>query len=136
MNFFQQCILRKCKWNHTHGIFKDGVWISKPSLVKEIFYTNIKDFLSDYGRTPLLTFGDITIPHISDDQKFFLKRAFSMEEIELEIQVTDPWKSPGPDGLNVRFIKSSWKWIKFDVLKMFDGSHKGSWSHKVLPPLL
>lgn len=44
-----------------------------------------------------------------------------MEEIKEAVDSCDGMKSPGPDGFNFRFVKSSWEIIKDDIRDMVNG---------------
>lgn len=49
--------------------------------------------------------------------------SFSEEEIRKAVWDCDSEKSPGPDGLNFKFIKQFWQILKPDVLRFIDEFH-------------
>ena len=49
--------------------------------------------------------------------------SFSEEEIRTAVWDCDSEKSPGPDGLNFKFIKQFWQIMKLDVLRFIDEFH-------------
>lgn len=49
-----------------------------------------------------------------------IDREFSSEEIWLALSESSPLKSPGPDGLNIAWIKKLWPFISAEVKEFFD----------------
>jgi hypothetical protein len=55
-----------------------------------------------------------------------LMRPFSMEELKTMVWDCDSYKCPGPDGVNLGFIKDFWEDMKVELLcYVFDFHHNG-----------
>jgi len=65
----------------------------------------------------------IKLKGISLQQNEVLVRAFHEEEIKAVVWECGIDKSPGPDGLNFKFIKHFWETLKPDFLRFFDEFH-------------
>ncbi|KAK2654077.1 hypothetical protein Ddye_013933 [Dipteronia dyeriana] len=59
-----------------------------------------------------------------DENLFKLEEEFSYEEVWEAISSCDGNKAPGPDGLNLNFIKSNWDIIREDFLAFLKEFHK------------
>lgn len=64
-----------------------------------------KLFTEDFKRRP--TMSNLDFKKISSLQASNLIAPFTHEEIDLAVNSCNPSKSPGPDGFNFKFIKSS-----------------------------
>jgi hypothetical protein len=53
-----------------------------------------------------------------------LIKPFSEFEVKAAVWECDSYKSPGPDGVNFRFIKESWEDIKGDVMRFISDFHQ------------
>lgn len=77
------------------------------------------------GKHPLFVLGNINLPSINETESLQLEEEFSLEEIEFALKDSDPNKAPGPDGLNMGFLKTIWKLIRGDVLTLFEDFYNG-----------
>lgn len=64
----------------------------------------------------------------------------TMEEIERQLNMSKPWKTPGEDGLPIAVWKQIWPVIKDGVLALFrasfdEGILPSQWSHAKIIPL-
>lgn len=57
------------------------------------------------------------LKRLSEDDKEWLQRPFSMEELEVVIKFFKGDKALGPDGFNLYFIQKCWNIVKNDVWK-------------------
>ena len=105
--------------NSLNGVWIDGSWIEEPAKVKE---TVILFFLqrfqeSDQDRPRL---DGICFQTIGHQENHKLVGRFQEEEVKDAVWDCGSEKSPGPDGINFKFIKSFWNVIKPDVLRFLD----------------
>ncbi|XP_071730763.1 uncharacterized protein [Rutidosis leptorrhynchoides] len=99
------------------GILSNGVWVTQPSSVKEIFY----DFFVNKFKSSdciAITSPSRYIRKLSTTQAGTLIEAFSPEEIKKAIWSCSSDKSPGPDGFSFKFCKHFWSLISNDVIDM------------------
>ncbi|XP_057249213.1 uncharacterized protein LOC130590681 [Beta vulgaris subsp. vulgaris] len=75
------------------------------------YFTNL--FKEESFQRPI--FQGLDFMKLSDQQAADLIEPISNQEIDNAVASCNPSKSPGPDGFNFRFIKSSWEIIKEDV---------------------
>ncbi|XP_057809058.1 uncharacterized protein LOC131023530 [Salvia miltiorrhiza] len=67
---------------------------------------------------------DFTARSLSAEDKRRLIRPFTEEEAKEAVWSCDESKSPGPDGFNLCFWKSSWEVIKGDFIKLLQEFHE------------
>ncbi|GKV48789.1 hypothetical protein SLEP1_g55580 [Rubroshorea leprosula] len=82
----------------------DRRWVEQPDMVKKeviLYFCNL--FQADSWRQPRL--GALKFKQISEEDKVWLERPFSVEEIEEALKNYDGSKAPRPDGYNFNFIK-------------------------------
>ena len=111
--------------NSLKGVLVDGVWIVEPHKVRE----EARAFFSQRFLEPNLhrpTLDGITFQTITQQQNNMLVAPFSEEEVRLAIWECGSDKSPGPDGLNFKFIKKFWQLIKPDVLHFLEEFYANS----------
>ena len=105
-----------------NGVKVDGVWKDEPAEVKE----EVRRFFSkrfqeaDFDRP---TLDGIPFNTIDVQQNVMLVERFQEEEIRRAVWSCGSDKSPGPNGLNFKFIKQFWEVIKPDFLRFFDEFH-------------
>ncbi|GLT55434.1 hypothetical protein SLA2020_285550 [Shorea laevis] len=90
--------------NTITSIMCDGRWVEEPDTVKKEvvqYFRNL--FQADSWRRPRL--GGLKFRQISEEDKVWPERPFSVEEIEEALKSCDGSKAPGPDGYNFNFIK-------------------------------
>ncbi|GKV05596.1 hypothetical protein SLEP1_g17591 [Rubroshorea leprosula] len=92
--------------NNITSILCNGRWVEEPEMVKNEVVQYFRDlFRSDSWRRPRL--GGIQFKQISGEDKVWLKRPFSMEEIEA-LKNCDELKAPGPDGISPEWKLGIW----------------------------
>ena len=104
------------------GIHIEDAWNNDPTTVKEEvlrFFSN-KFRESDHSR-PVLD--GVRFRGISQHQNDLLVGAFIGEEIRAAVWDCGSEKSPGPDGLNFKFIKQFWEVLKPDINRFIHEFH-------------
>ena len=120
--YFHLLINSRRRSNCLNGVKVDGVWKDEPAEVKE----EVRRFFSkrfqeaDFDRP---TLDGIPFNTIDVQQNVMLVERFQEEEIRRAVWSCGSDKSPGPDGLNFKFIKQFWEVIKPDFLRFFDEFH-------------
>ena len=105
--------------NYLKGVMVSGTWVHEPSTVKEevITFFSKRFQESDYHRP---TLDGICFQKINQHQNDRLTTRFQEEEVKQAIWDCGSDKSPGPDGLNFKFIKQFWQLFKPDILRFLD----------------
>lgn len=101
-----------------------------------MFFDYFSDFFDITGKSALLSLGRLQTPAMSSSHSSSLEEPFTMDEIERALNETDPSKASSPDGLDTRFLKSIWQWIKQDIWSMSQTSFTVGSSPKALILLL
>jgi len=86
-------------FNHFQNHYK-AVNISRPSVDESVFDT------------------------LSEEEVASLMVLFSEDEIKQAVWNCDSYKSPGPDGINLGFIKDFWELLKEDMVRFFNEFHR------------
>ncbi|GLT56373.1 hypothetical protein SLA2020_294170 [Shorea laevis] len=109
--------------NSIQGVMSDGHWVEEPDLVKkEVTSYFRKMFQEDSWDRPKSS--NIEFKRISEEQKEWLERPFTVEEIEEGLKSCEGSKAPGPDGYNFNFLKFFWNSIKDDFVEFFGEFHQ------------
>lgn len=92
----------------------DGRKVDEPMAIKQgaVSYFQ-KIFQENHNIRP--TFTRLAFRTLNNEKIKHLTDPFSHSEIDAAVQSCDGDKSPGPDGFNFKFIKSSWDIIKGDI---------------------
>lgn len=87
------------------GLNINGVWQEDPEVVKDEV---MRFFISKFSSEDTLNIRFPITPSktISDFDKCWLEREFSMEEIKNAVWECGSDKAPGPDGFNFQIIES------------------------------
>ncbi|KAF5807675.1 putative RNA-directed DNA polymerase [Helianthus annuus] len=117
--FFHMYInFRKAK-NQIQGLFIDGDWVTKLSLIKkEIMSFFRKRFREDIPLRPSML-GD-GFSQLKEEDKSWLVEPFALAEIKEALKECGDEKAPGPDGLNMKFIKKFWHLFEKDFKEVMD----------------
>ncbi|GJY87422.1 RNA-directed DNA polymerase, eukaryota, partial [Tanacetum coccineum] len=115
-SFFHGMLKKKRRQCSIKGILTNGTWIEEPDKVKTEFYSHFCKRFSN-SDTPRISIGDIPVNPISPEQREFLKREVSNEEIKKAVWECGGDRAPGPDGFNFMFFKSFWDVIQNDVVR-------------------
>ncbi|GJY77297.1 putative RNA-directed DNA polymerase, eukaryota, reverse transcriptase zinc-binding domain protein [Tanacetum coccineum] len=103
-SFFHGMLKKKRRQCSIKGILTNGTWIEEMTR-----FSN-----SD---TPRILIGDIPVNPISPEQREFLEREVSNEEIKKAVWECGGDRAPGPDGFTFMFFKSFWDVIQNDVVR-------------------
>lgn len=107
------------KHNSLQGIMVDGSWIDESGEVKEVvrqfFMQRFQESDQDRPRLDGIHFQTIGHP-----QNEMLVGRFQEDEVKQAVWDCGSEKSPGPDGLNFKFIKEFWGVIKPNLLRFLD----------------
>lgn len=52
---------------------------------------------------------------MSDEERDWLRRPFTMEKVEIVVELCKGDKAPTPDGFNLIFFQKYWNTVKKDV---------------------
>ena len=102
--------------------FIDGSWVEEPIRLKE----EVRNFFLHRFREPEQDrpeFNGIRFPSIGQQQNDMLVGRYHEDEIKMAVWDCGSEKSPGPDGLNFKFIKQFWKLLKPDIIRFLDEFH-------------
>ncbi|GLT28935.1 hypothetical protein SLA2020_038370 [Shorea laevis] len=97
------------------GIYKNGSWMEEPSGVRQEvreYFKNI--FQEDQWDRPKLD--GLQFKQLDDEDRIWLERDISAEEVKQAVWECGGDKSPGPDGFNFHFIRSIWRVVEKDVV--------------------
>lgn len=114
----------KHKKNHIYGISWEGRWHTKPNEVKNVFLWHFRNFFKDEQRSRVFSLGLLIQKKIPPEKSESIEKKFIREEITHSLNQMDPNKAPGPDGMNVAFIKEFWSLMHKDYEEMIDKFHK------------
>ncbi|GJU27390.1 putative RNA-directed DNA polymerase, eukaryota, reverse transcriptase zinc-binding domain protein [Tanacetum coccineum] len=97
------------------GILNEGEWIKNPDSIKNAFLDHFhKWFHQSCEPTPYF---DVDMPNpISSDQRDFLERSFSRDEIKRAVWDCGGDRAPGPDGFTFKFFTTFWDLLEKDVI--------------------
>ena len=111
---------RRC--NAVNGVIIDGVWVDEPAKVKEEIYRFFQQRFQEHESIrPQLN--GVSFKSINQQQNQLLVGCFSEEEIKRAVWECGNEKSPGPDGLNFKFIKQFWQLLKPEITRFIFEFH-------------
>ena len=117
--YFHMLMNASRRRNCLSGMIINESWIEEPSRVKEAtrhyFLQHFQE--SDHQRPRL---DGISFRTLDNPQNELLVKRFQEDEVRRAVWSCGSEKSPGPDGLNFKFIKQFWHIIKPDVLRFQD----------------
>ncbi|GKV01549.1 hypothetical protein SLEP1_g14096 [Rubroshorea leprosula] len=121
--FFHRSVHVRRAQNTISGVYGDEGWVKEPELIKSaaVKYFS-KVFQNEQWCQP--TLDGIQFRRISDEQREWLERPFTIEEIEEGLKDCDGSKAPGPDGFNFNFIKFAWSTVKDDFVNFLMDFHR------------
>ena len=100
----------------------DGAWVDEPARVKvEIYRFFQQRFQELESIRPQLN--GVSFKSINQQQNQLLVGCFSEEEIKRAVWECGNEKSPGPDGLNFKFIKQFWQLLKPEITRFIFEFH-------------
>jgi hypothetical protein len=99
-----------------------GVWLKSPRLIRDAVVNYFEEhFSTTTWRRPRLN--GVLFPTLSVEANLRLVLPFSEVEISEVVKFSEGDKSPGPDGFNFMFLKTSWATIRGEVRIFFDQFH-------------
>ncbi|GJV59135.1 RNA-directed DNA polymerase, eukaryota, reverse transcriptase zinc-binding domain protein [Tanacetum coccineum] len=114
--FFHGLINQKRRYQSIKGIMHDGVWITDPVHIKELFLNFFKDKFQVHDSQvvfpPLVHY-----TRLCPLDREYLETHVSLDEIKSVIWDCGSNKAPGPDGFTFAFVKKYWDLIKMDILE-------------------
>jgi len=121
--FFHNMMSNKHRRNslqliHVDGVLVDGVQNIQAAVLNH-FSNHHRVTNVDRPRVNGLNFRKLTYA-----QAGTLVRPFSLEEVKQAVWDCDSFKSPGPDGINVGFIKDFWPELKDDFMRFLVEFHR------------
>ncbi|GKU89268.1 hypothetical protein SLEP1_g3431 [Rubroshorea leprosula] len=121
--FFHRSVHARRAQNTISGIYGDNGWVEEPELVKaEAVKYFTKVFQNEQWCRP--TMDGISFRRISEEQREWLERPFTIEKIEEGLNDCDGSKAPGPDGFNFNFVKFAWSTVKDDFVNFVTEFHR------------
>nr|GEV33571.1 hypothetical protein [Tanacetum cinerariifolium] len=98
------------------SILHDGVWISDPSLIKEVFLNYYKDKFQAHDF--YVAFSSMNHSStLNPIESKFLESQISLEEVKNAVWDYGSNKASGPDGFSFAFIKKYWDLMKNDIFE-------------------
>ncbi|GKV23714.1 hypothetical protein SLEP1_g33413 [Rubroshorea leprosula] len=98
------------------GIHKDGSWVEEPNIVKqevqEYFRKIFQDEQWDKPKLDGLQFKQLT-----EEDRIWLERAVSAEEVKQAVWECGGDKSPDPDGFSFHLVRACWTVIEKNVVE-------------------
>ncbi|KAF5775443.1 putative RNA-directed DNA polymerase [Helianthus annuus] len=117
--YFHSLVNLRKATNSIPGLNINGRWESEPAKVKkEIMYYFRSRFKEDWVVRPLISCDGYKT--LGEEDKNFLVQTFSLEEIKVAVSECGSDKAPGPDWLNMRFIKKFWYLFENDFLEVLN----------------
>ncbi|KAM0029767.1 putative RNA-directed DNA polymerase [Helianthus debilis subsp. tardiflorus] len=104
--------------NRIHGLHIDGEWVADPPLVKDHIFSYFADkFVEPMNSRPVLACPFLS--QVSDEEANSLVCSFTLAEIKSAVWECDGDRAPGPDGINLKFIKKFWNVLEGDFMSLF-----------------
>ncbi|GJU54017.1 putative RNA-directed DNA polymerase [Tanacetum coccineum] len=122
--FFHSMVSKKCRRQNINGLKIDGCWVEDPT---SIFSAAHDYFASRFreSRPNRPKFRSQLFRRLDENDVALLEAEITMDEVKLAVWDCSSSKSPGPDGLNFKFIKRYWDTIKlefFNYIKYFESN--------------
>ncbi|GKV13379.1 hypothetical protein SLEP1_g24388 [Rubroshorea leprosula] len=125
MRYFHKIANGRKAQNSISGLWSNGQWVEDPNMVKdEMVKYFSKMFREDSWNRPKPS--NLVFRRISSDQKVWLERPFTVEEIKEGLKSCDGSKAPGPDVYNFNFLKFIWSSVRDDFVVFFREFHQNS----------
>ncbi|KAK3187757.1 hypothetical protein Dsin_027318 [Dipteronia sinensis] len=111
--FFHSMANGRRRTNLIGDILFDGVRVSDPTR---------SHFKNVPWQRPKIR--DLNLKRLSEEERDFLERPFTIEEVQEAVSSCDGNKAPGQDGMNLNFIKANWEVIQEDFLRFIHEFYK------------
>lgn len=103
--YYHQTIRRRRGRNQIRKIFWENRWISTAAQLKDAFFNHFSCFFGKEKSFTLLKLKNLVLKKLSAADSERLDKEIGLEELEFALNKLPCDKAPGPDGLNVGFIK-------------------------------
>ncbi|KAK3189699.1 hypothetical protein Dsin_029260 [Dipteronia sinensis] len=123
--FFYSMANGRRRNNYIGDIFIDGVRCSNPQRIRERVVRFFKNHYKNVEwQRPKMR--GLAFKQLDQTERMMLEDEFSGEEVWLAVCSCDGNKAPGPDGLNLGFVRHNWAAIQEDFMKFIHEFHKDS----------
>lgn len=112
--FFHGMLNQRRRQQNVTGIMQDGVWVTDPVVVKEIFVDFFEDKFKPIN-TSIPSSPNPLFKQLSAMNQALLEASVTQEKIKEAMWSCSGDKAPGPDGITFKFIKRYWHWLKQDT---------------------
>jgi len=121
--YFHGCMSSRRRQNAIHLLSVNGVSVNGVNNIRAAVYshfaTHFKALGADRPRAENLQFRKLSCA-----QAGTLTKPFSITEVKKAMWDCDSYKSPGPDGINLGFIKDFWDLIHEDLMRFLVEFHR------------
>ena len=108
--------------NAIPGLMVDGLWVSKPTLVKKEVLRHFRSHFADKFKTrPKLRCDNLKKIDMRYGER--LIAIFTRDEIKDPLFDCGSDRAPGPDGFNFRFVKFFWSFLEDDFVNLMNHFH-------------
>lgn len=87
--------------------------------MKEVFLIHFMKLFGHPDKDTIFSLGNLVQSRLSEDEKIWLERDFSLEDIEFALNRSANDKAPGPDGFNMGCLKMLWEQLKHKTFHCF-----------------
>ncbi|XP_057774940.1 uncharacterized protein LOC130993921 [Salvia miltiorrhiza] len=122
-SFYHKVIVGRRKKNEMLGMMFENQWIDEPTVIKERVKNFFEKNFRKRNRTLPILRSDFAARKLSNEDKMWLIRPFTEEEIKDAIWSCEGNKSPGPEDFNINFWIKSWEVIKDDFIQVMKDFH-------------
>ncbi|CAM8992379.1 unnamed protein product [Rhodiola kirilowii] len=126
--YFHRAAIWRTKTNEIASIKVNDVWLEDPLLIKSAAQDHFAALFKKEDHC-CWSLKDMLFDSLNDNQRRFLERQISVEEIIATLKDCDGSKAPGPDGFNMKFFKKFWGQISDEVV----GFMEEFWKNGRLP---
>ncbi|XP_024628614.1 uncharacterized protein [Medicago truncatula] len=121
--FFHNMMSNRQRRNSLHLIHVDGVLVEGVQNIRAAAFNHFANqFRASEGSRPGIQ--GLNFRKLSYAQSDSLIRPFSVDEVKQAVWDCESFKSPGPDGINLGFIKDFWNELKDDFMKFLLDFHR------------
>lgn len=117
--FFHRAVNDRAKENSLDNLLIDGERVCDPGLlvhhIENLYSSLYSETCSDRPELP-----DVSLKRLTSERAYNLAEPFHEAEIWGVLNDLEGDKTPGPDGFPIKFDKFCWKFMKSDILMVFD----------------
>nr|GEW58256.1 RNA-directed DNA polymerase, eukaryota [Tanacetum cinerariifolium] len=113
-SFFHGMLNKKRRTLNVRGVLVDGSWIDNPIDVKDEFFNHFSTRFRNLD--PEEAYIEMDFPNVlSQEDRQFIEREVSIDEIKKGVWDCGTDKAPGPDGFTFGFYRKYWDLIHGEV---------------------